>query len=464
MVFSSMIFLWLFLPITIIGYYLVGKKLKNGFLLAASLFFYAWGEPVYILLMATSILVNWAFGLLMEKSEKHKRLVLLADIAFNLALLGYFKYAGFFLSTANALFHTSFAGREIALPIGISFYTFQILSYMIDLYRGQYKAQRSILSLALYISFFPQLIAGPIVKYKDIDDQLLQRTHTAEKAAAGMKRFAYGLGKKVLIANTLAKSVDLIFALDSANLTGWLAWVGTLFYSLQIYYDFSGYSDMAIGLGKIFGFEFQENFDDPYMAHSIQNFWRRWHISLSSWFREYLYIPLGGSKKGKGRTYVNLLIVFFITGLWHGAGWTFVLWGLYHGLFSIIERLGLKKLLNRRRALGHIYALLVVAFGWVLFRADSLAQAALFYERMLLPFQSLNTAVSLRQVFGNGAVIAAAIGILGCGIVKRFGHEMGLTDKWKNSYAEIAFCALIMVFSIVLLASNTYNPFIYFRF
>ena len=350
------------------------------------------------------------------------------------------------------------------LPIGISFFTFQALSYVIDLYRNQYKAQRNIINLALYISFFPQLIAGPIVKYKDINEQLNNRSVTSEKMAEGIRRFIYGLGKKVIIANTVAQCVDKIYALDYGHLTGILAWAGAILYTLQIYYDFSGYSDMSIGLGKMFGFEFLENFQYPYLSKSIQEFWRRWHISLGTWFREYLYIPLGGNRKGTARTYANLFLVFFMTGLWHGANYTFILWGLYHGVFQIIERAGFGKTLERHKLAAHFYAAVVFVFGWVLFRADNLVQAGVMVKRMIFPWQYTESTLLLGQLFGAKTVLVSICGGLGCGFVQEMFQSCKKSFNWKNSYLELGFCTLMFVFSIVMLASNTYNPFIYFRF
>lgn len=463
MVFSSMLFLWLFLPVTIIGYYLIRDRYRNILLLMASLIFYAWGEPVYIFLMIFSILVNWVAGLMIDRDPSHKKLILLLDIAFNIGLLGYYKYSNFIIDSINNIFHTSLNHREIALPIGISFFTFQILSYIIDLYRGEYKAQKNVIRLALYISFFPQLIAGPIVKYRDINEQLQNRKLSTEKMAAGVRRFMYGLSKKVIIANTLAKSVDQIYGLNKQDLTGWMAWMAAIFYTLQIYYDFSGYSDMAIGLGKMFGFEFQENFLYPYTSFSIQDFWRKWHISLSSWFREYIYIPLGGNRKGEFRTYLNLSIVFFVTGLWHGAGVTFVLWGLYHGFFSILERLGLNKFWGKFKAIGHIYALLIVNFGWVLFRADTISQALSFMKRMLLPWKYTHTSVIYQEMIPNSVLFFATAGIIGSGLIQSLLEKSNIC-RLKYSYFELILCSALFIICISMLAGNSYNPFIYFRF
>ena len=464
MVFSSPVFLWIFLPVIFIAYHIVPGRAKNILLLIGSLVFYAWGEPRYILLMLFSIGINYFLGLLMEKFSKRKKLILILDILINLALLGYFKYFNFLTGILSSLFGAVIPAREIALPIGISFYTFQILSYIIDLYRGQYKAQRNIINLALYISFFPQLIAGPIVKYRDIDEQLSSRVCTGEKTAEGIRRFIYGLGKKVIIANLAAQYADSIYSTAPAGLTGALAWFGAILYTLQIYYDFSGYSDMAIGMGKMFGFEFQENFRYPYLSSSVQEFWQRWHISLGTWFKEYLYIPLGGKRKGKFRTYVNLIIVFFITGLWHGAGYTFILWGLWHGLWQIVERLGFRKFLDRHKLFAHIYTVFVFVTGWVLFRSESIAQAGVMFSRMFMPWAYTGKSLLFHQLTGGKMLIMLLLAILGCGLVQRLADRTGLSAKLKNSWAELIFCAGVFVICMAMLAADTYNPFIYFRF
>lgn len=464
MVFSSPVFLWCFLPVIFIAYYIVPGRAKNILLLAGSLVFYAWGEPRYIFLMLFSIVINYFFGLLMEKCSERKKPVLIAAIVTDLALLAYFKYFNFLAGVVNDIFGDVIPLREIALPIGISFYTFQILSYIIDLYRGRYKAQRNIINLALYISFFPQLIAGPIVKYKDIDEQLASRICTREKTAEGIRRFIYGLGKKVIVANIAAQYVDSIYSTDPAGLTGALAWFGAILYTLQIYYDFSGYSDMAIGLGKMFGFEFQENFRYPYLSASVQEFWQRWHISLGTWFKEYLYIPLGGNRKGNIRTYANLTIVFFVTGLWHGAGYTFILWGLWHGLWQIVERLGFRKVLDRHRVPAHIYTSLVFVVGWVLFRSENMAQVGIMFSRMFMPWAYVGKSLLFHQLTGAKMLLLLLIAILGCGIVQSFAERTGVSAKLKNTWAEQLFCAGIFVLCMAMLAADTYNPFIYFRF
>ena len=382
MVFSSLEFLCIFLPAVFLLYTVIPvHKVRNGLLIAFSLVFYAYGEPVYVLLMILSSLVNYLCALWIGKSEKQKKLPLIIAIVFNLGTLVLFKYTGMFVTAFNSVTNLSVPVPDIILPIGISFYTFQALSYVIDVYRGEVGVQKNYFKVLLYISFFPQLIAGPIVKYRDIAEQIDNRSQSLEQIAQGLRRFVCGLAKKVLIANTMGQVADIIFAQSTSELGFLSAWLGAAAYLFQIYYDFCGYSDMAIGLGKMFGFTFKENFRYPYGARSVQDFWRRWHISLSTWFKEYLYIPLGGNRKGKARTALNRIIVFFFTGLWHGANWTFVLWGLWHGLFLLLEEYlpFLKKL---PKVLGHIYTMLVVLLGFVVFRADTIGYGFGYIGRM----------------------------------------------------------------------------------
>ena len=469
-----MIFLWIFLPVTLIIYYLLelltrflgktGQTAKNCRLLLVSVVFYSWGEPRYIVLLILSVLLNFAGGLAIDGARdnlKLKKASLFVCVLLNLLLLGYFKYYNFAADLING-----FAGTEqlpvknIVLPIGISFYTFQAMSYVIDLYRGKTGVQKSFYKLALYITFFPQLIAGPIVRYRDIAEQIDVRTVGVEKFTSGVQRFVLGLAKKVLIANTMAKGVDIIFDMDFTYLNTTLAWVGIILYALQIYYDFSGYSDMAIGLGRMFGFEFLENFDLPYTSASVREFWRRWHISLSTWFREYLYIPLGGNRKGNIRTYLNLLIVFFATGLWHGAGETFVIWGLFHGLFLVLERLFLGRLLDRNpvKPVNHLYTLLVVLIGWVFFRADTLPQAGEYITAMFYPRYALE--YTLTELLGRQCLITAALGILFAGVL-----PAGLMKRASGQQAlRLVYVPVFLFLCIIMLASDAYNPFIYFRF
>ena len=467
MQFSSNIFLLAFLPVVVILHFILPAKFRNYLLLVASLFFYAWGEPIYILLMLFSIVINWSFGMLLEKANRGRRILLGVCIAVNLLLLGYYKYFDFFASSINRLLGTQLiAPQNIPLPIGISFFTFQALSYVVDLYRGNCKVQRNVLNLALYISFFPQLIAGPIVRYADIDEQIRHRTVSAENFALGFRRFIYGLAKKVIIANTMAQLTDSVFAISLSNMTTVTAWMGAVTYTMQIYYDFSGYSDMAIGLGKMFGFDFLENFRYPYLSRSIHEFWQRWHISLGTWFREYVYIPLGGNRKGTLRTYCNLITVFFLTGMWHGASWNFIVWGLFHGFFQILERVKLKKFLSKHPLISWIYCLLVVVFGWVLFRSESLTNGIKYLLYMVAPW---NFGFRDMMIFRIGLTLKEATilfcALFGCGIVQLLAQRLPkLEAKWKYSSLEFVFLAAALVYCVILLAAGTYNPFIYFRF
>ncbi len=474
MLFSSMIFLWIFLPVVLAGSFLLRKtRALNLFLVLASLFFYAWGEPVNVLLMLASILLNYGAGRLLAKYQKDdpyevKKLILTLDILLNLALLGYFKYLGLLVEGVNAVLGL-LGGKAlevpaVALPIGISFFTFQALSYVIDVYRGQVQAQKKWINVALYISFFPQLIAGPIVRYREINEQIESRSVTWDGFAQGVRRFIYGLSKKVLIANVLARGADALYKLDAGSLTGGMAWLAAILYTFQIYYDFSGYSDMAIGLGRMFGFRFSENFRYPYLSRSIREFWRRWHISLSTWFKEYVYIPLGGNRKGKARTYLNLTIVFLLTGVWHGAGVTFILWGLYHGLFSVLERLGLGRALKKIGPLGFLYAFIVVVFGWVLFRVEDLPAALQLMGRMLTPWRYTATSLHLYDYVSRHMLMLLPAAFLGMGPVQALAERAGLAEKWKGSWLEALALIALLALCIGSLASSTYNPFIYFKF
>lgn len=467
MLFSSMVFMWIFLPLIFCAYYLMKNEYRNYLLLVMSILFYTWGEPLYIILMLTSIVVNYFFGILID-GKQNKLLFLVLAIIFNLSLLGYFKY--FYtiaVSLNNMIGKDIIAIKAIALPLGISFYTFQIMSYIIDLYRGEIKVQRNIFYLALYISFFPQLVAGPIVKYRDVEEQIQIRKHSTEKVAYGIKRFIYGLGKKVIISNTVASVTDSIFAVPIENLGAIWVWIGVGLYTLQIYYDFSGYSDMAIGLGKMFGFDFLENFNYPYISKSIKEFWRRWHISLSTWFKEYVYIPLGGSRKGKTRTYINLWIVFLVTGIWHGATLNFLIWGLWHGLFIFLERVGFGKVLDRNKfkVLNHIYTMFVVIVGWGIFRCNSWAEAAGILKAMF-DFGK----VSGNLVWYNVASVRAILIVLAA--ILFAGPLQSLFPKLREQFIQEKLFSIpewicqfaILVIAIVLLVSGQYNPFIYFKF
>lgn len=459
MVFSSSIFLFVFLPILLLVYFFTAKRYRNIILLLASLFFYAWGEPRNIAIMLLSIAVNYALGYAVEKDWKLKKLCLAAAVIYNLGMLYIFKYLTFTVGVINRFSSAKIEMRQIALPIGISFYTFQIMSYVIDVYRGKTKAQRNILHLGLYISLFPQLIAGPIVRYADIESQIKKiRSTSWDNAREGVVRFSMGFSKKILIADQLSKLVDTVFMGSYPSIIA--NWVGIAAYTLQIFFDFSGYSDMAIGLGKIFGFHFSENFDYPYISQSIQEFWRRWHISLSAWFRDYLYIPLGGSRKGNPRTYINLIIVFFLTGLWHGAGFNFIAWGLFHVVFLIIERLGLKNVLVKLpRAARHIYSLLVIMMGWVFFRADNLSAAFKYIKGMFIA--SGKDAANFRFIMNRQYWF-----FLIAGIFFSMPHPK-IKVLAQNRATELMSDALLMaVFMIAIcyMVGSGYSPFLYFRF
>lgn len=393
-----------------------------------------------------------------------KKLTLAIGVTCDLGILGYYKYAGFLAKTVNGIVGKEILPViEIALPIGISFFTFQAISYVIDVYRGETDASDNLVNVALYISFFPQLIAGPIVKYRDINKQIEDRSVKWYDVSDGFKRFIYGLGKKVLISNVLGLCVDTIYAYNIAEIDAKTAWIGALAYTFQIYYDFSGYSDMAIGLGKMFGFNILENFNYPYLSKSITEFWRRWHISLGSWFREYVYIPLGGNRKGTTRTYINLIIVFFLTGLWHGADMSFVIWGLYHGLFTIVERIGFKRILNKSRVLSMIYTFFIVNIGWVLFRADDTMTGIRFIARMMLPWRHQDIGIETWNYIDNKTIFAFMCAILGMGVIKSVVPK-GVKKRWNGSAIEAVYCVVVLILCLASVASDTYNPFIYFQF
>lgn len=447
MYFSSILFLILFLPITVLLYYLTPNiKFKNIVLLVASLFFYGVGEPKNIFLLLVCTLISHVLTILMCKTN-NRRFVLSIIIMLNLGVLCFYKYLGI----------------NVVLPVGISFYTFQLLSYSVDVYRKPEILQKNYFTLLLYITLFPQLVAGPIVKYHDVAEQFKTRDMNLEKIAEGLRRFSFGLGKKVLIANTLGNIVDIVYSWDSSYYSFTITWLTAILYALQIYYDFSGYSDMALGLEKIFGFDLKENFNYPYDATSIKEFWRKWHISLSTWFKEYLYIPLGGSRKGRARTFLNKYIVFFLTGLWHGANGTFVIWGLIHGTCSVLEEVGSWSQKMKGKLTGWFYSMFVVVVSFVFFRSENLRQALSFLKGMFLGVQSGYEAMSQFQVLFNPYVICICI-------VALFGMF-----NWKKKFAVVLehkyVSGLIYVVSlcciyycIMSLATNNYNPFIYFRF
>lgn len=474
MVFSSLIFLYVFLPIVILLYFILPKIFRNTILLIASLFFYAWGEPTYVVLMLISILFNYIMGLIIDKADvKSKRLSLLwITILLNFAILGYYKYAGFFIDIYSDITGQTIEWEAVPLPIGISFYTFQAVSYIIDVYRRDVKAQRSLIDLSLFISLFPQLVAGPIVRYQTIAEQIKQRFVASSDLMIGTRRFIQGLGKKVLIANPMGSVADEVFAISAADLTTGTAWVGIIAYSLQIYFDFSGYSDMAIGLARIFGFNFEENFNYPYIAQSITEFWRRWHISLSSWFRDYVYFPLGGSRVShQWKVYRNLLIVWTFTGFWHGASWTFMAWGFYYGILICLEKKFLLNWLSKiPRVVRHIYVLILVMIGWVFFRADNFTYSFDYIKTMFFitenEFYDYSTLIYLQDY---GIYFALAI-VLAIPIYMVY-------QNWTEARAEqsLAFAASLRVWQTVYymvlilivtmyLVNATHNPFIYFRF
>ena len=468
MVFSSAVFLFVFLPVVFVLSRIVpGTKGKNLLLLAASFLFYAFGEPVYVLLMLFSTLVNYAAGRLLAVSPKGRdRWVAAAAVVVNLGLLSLFKYTDFFLSTVNRAFSLEIPLTGIALPVGISFFTFQGLSYVIDVYRDRSQAARGFVKLALYISFFPQLIAGPIVKYHDVAQQIDQRQVSSPLTAQGIRRFILGLSKKLLIANTVGRMADLVFSAQTQQLDIRLAWLGALCYTLQIYFDFSGYSDMAIGLGRMFGFHFLENFNYPYLSGSIKEFWRRWHISLSSWFRDYLYIPLGGNRKGRLRTELNKGLVFLCTGLWHGASWNFVLWGLWHGAFIVAEDL-LPPRGKIRRWAGHVVTPLVVLLGFVLFRADTLPEAGRMFSQMVSGFSfTLQSDALLRQLLTPLNLVTVLLGMLFSFPLLPWLRTRTARGKGGRLLEGVSYGAAAVLFCLCAmnLAGSEFNPFIYFRF
>lgn len=464
MLFSSMTFVFMFLPIVCALYLMSNKRFHNPILLAASILFYAWGEPKYLAIMLLTILVNYAGALAVEKFNNHKKLWLILTIIVDLGFLIYFKYFNFIIDNINNLFHAHISALDVIMPIGISFYTFQALSYVIDVFRGDCKAQKDVYKLALYICLFPQLIAGPIVKYHDVAEQIEDREVNFDKVNLGVKRFIIGLAKKMLIANTLGAIADKIFTQPADTFTPLVAWLGGISYTLQLYYDFSGYSDMAIGLGLIFGFHFMENFNYPYISKSITEFWRRWHISLSTWFKQYLYIPLGGNRISKNRTYINLGIVFLLTGIWHGASWNFVFWGLWNGFFIILEKMtGWHNETDKLpvKILKHLYTIFVFVLGWVMFRADNMTYAWTYLKNMfgLVPVHDIT--YKMIYYVDNVEIITLFIGIL-CAM-PIFKNMVYVENKAVKLAVNVWLLALFIL-SAASIAASTYNPFIYFRF
>ena len=463
MVFSSTPFLFIYLPVVLAVYYLVPRRGRNLWLFLVNLVFYGWGEPVYLLLMLFSIALNYAAGRLIgryaEDRKKAKR-ILTADIAVNLAMLAFFKYFDLFAETLSLLPGLAIPALGLGLPIGISFYTFQTMSYPIDVYRGDAEVQRNFISFGTFVALFPQLIAGPIVRYKDIAKQLDFRANSLDQFASGVRRFCVGLGKKVLIANNIGMLWDVYKVQAPSLLTVLGAWMGICAFTLQIYFDFSGYSDMAIGLGRMLGFEFLENFDYPYTSRSVTEFWRRWHISLGTWFRDYVYIPLGGNRKGLGRQLLNIFVVWALTGFWHGANWTFLCWGLYYAVFLMIEKAFLLKPLQKVPALGRIYALVVAICGWVMFDLPSMADALRYYGAMFGGGAGFVSAADLFYL--RSYAITFAVAVIAC-------LPLGKKLYWNlsgplRSVVTPALILAVLVLSTAYLVDATYNPFLYFRF
>ena len=468
MLFSSIVFLFTFLPAVMLLYYLLPVRFRNVILLLASLVFYAWGEPVYLFLMLLSILFNYFSGLDIARNLQDKRAAkrsLVFNLIINLAVLGFFKYEGFVLDTLNGILPVHISYHALPLPIGISFYTFQILSYIIDVYRGNVKVQTNLPNFALYVTMFPQLIAGPIVQYADVDEQLASREISRTKFGEGSMYFIRGLAKKVLLANTSGMIFTEVSGLAKDNIAVMTAWLGAFAYMFQIYFDFSGYSDMAIGLGKMFGFEFNMNFNYPYVSKSITEFWRRWHISLSSWFRDYVYIPLGGNRVSKIKHIRNLLIVWFLTGLWHGAAWNFVAWGLYYGVILIIEKYLLSPVLDRLPdVVRHIYSIVLVVIGWVLFFSSSFGQAAA-YIRVMFGAGAHGFADRESMYLLTSNLILWLILIFGSTPLVHFRYEHMLrSKKWNTTIINSVVYAALFIVCIAYLVTETYNPFLYFRF
>ena len=465
MVFSTPIFLFFFLPLVVIGYYLLKESYRLHFLLLASLFFYAWGEPKYILVMLLSIVINYSFGIFIHKTiEKRSfsKALLIISIICNLGILLYFKYFNFALTTANIVFNAGFSFRDIVLPIGISFYLFQGMSYLIDLYWKKVEVQKDPVKLAFYIAFFPQLMAGPIIRYNDIKEQISKRTESAEKFIAGTQRFVIGLAKKIIVADNLAIVADQVFANPAIENTMASAWVGVISFTIQLYFDFSGYSDMAIGLAKMFGFDFLENFNYPYISKTMSEFWRRWHMSLSFWFRDYLYIPLGGSRKGNA--YVNILIVFFLTGLWHGANFNCVLWGVWIGIILVIERFfGIQEVRNKKFVpLRYILTMLTFIIGLAIFRSPGLKYARDFLGIMFGLVQPENAGFLISYYISPKNVFLLCVGVVASTPVSKLPLKFYDTIIWKRMKPVLAFALLFV--SMVFVAASSLTPFIYFRF
>lgn len=469
MVFSSLLFLFYFFPAVLLIYFLCPRGGRNLILFIASLIFYAWGEPVYVVLMLFSTLVDFTLGYLVDHyirqgNRKKARAAVIVSAVVNLSLLGVFKYSDFVIQNLNSILGLSIPLPKLALPIGISFYTFQTMSYTIDIYRGQAERQKNIISFGAYVALFPQLIAGPIVRYQTVAQELTQRRENIDDFACGIHRFMIGLGKKVLLANSIGMVWEQVCGMGIDSLPVVTAWIGIAAFTFQIYFDFSGYSDMAIGLGRMFGFHFLENFQYPYMSRSITEFWRRWHISLGSWFREYVYIPLGGNRKGKRRQIINLAIVWALTGIWHGASWNFLLWGCYFGIILIVEKLFLLKWMERwPAALRHVYALLLIIVGWVLFALTDLGQVGGYLGAMFgLNGAGIANGASWYLLRSNGVLfLVLLLASTSCA------QKAALLLQKKpvlRLTLRTAFIAAVFILSVAYLVNAAYNPFLYFRF
>ncbi|MBS7368697.1 MAG: MBOAT family protein [Oscillospiraceae bacterium] len=476
MVFSSLTFLFAFLPITLLVYYLVPKKAQNVVILISGLIFYAWGEPIYVLAMIASTFIDYTAGLLIAKYDNKPKIrtaCLIVSLVMNLGLLGTFKYLGFLIESANAWFGLAIPNPNLPLPIGISFFTFQSMSYTIDLYRRNIKVQKNAVSFIAFVTLFPQIVAGPIVRYEDIQNEIDNRSITEKMIGDGISRFIVGLGKKVLIANNIGALWDSVKAMEYGELSAVTAWLGILAFTFQIYFDFSGYSDMAIGLGKMLGFNFPENFNYPYMSHSISEFWRRWHITLGAWFRSYIYIPLGGNRKGTARTIINLLIVWTITGIWHGASWNFMLWGAYFGVLIVLERLFLGKLLEKLPSfLSWLYTFILVVFGWIMFDGvdastvnigDMFSQVGSYIAAMFGVNGVIMDSFATNAIVNYGIMFAICI----------FGSSDALkilADKIREKaprWVQYGFAPVqlaVLLASVAFIATSSYNPFLYFNF
>lgn len=478
MLFSSTTFLFVFLPVILAVYFLCPKKGRNIVLLVGSLFFYAWGEPRFVPVMIGTILGNYCLALICAScKEKGKpagaKAAMVGSVVFSIGILAFFKYSNFFLSNLNGtigkLAGFSVPLLDIALPLGISFYTFQTLSYTLDVYRGEVKPQKNLLHLATYVCLFPQLIAGPIVRYQTVAEELEHRRETVDDFSQGVRRFVVGLGKKVLLANTAGSVFTMIGEMAESQITVGLTWMSAIAFSFQIYFDFSGYSDMAIGLGKMFGFHFLENFNYPYISKSITEFWRRWHMSLSSWFRDYIYIPLGGNQKGTVRTFVNLFIVWLLTGFWHGAAWNFILWGLYFYVILMIEKIGLKKLLEKAPSwIQHVYTLFFVNLSWVIFSYDDIHTLGVVMKRMF-GFGEIPVWNSSTTYYVLGYLLIFLIMALGSTpapkkLAERLGERVLAKRAYLTVVMEVLFMVIVLLLATASLASDAFNPFLYFRF